>query len=76
MTELNDLIKEHQATLLAAVAVLDQIALDRQSLQKRAKELEQELARLAMAQQEAAIKKIQAASALEALERLTGAGKK
>jgi len=76
VTELTNLIKQHQAELLAAVAMLDQIALDRQALQQSAKEIEQKSARLAAAQQEAALKKIQASSALEALEKLTGAGKK
>jgi len=74
--ELNDLIKQHQDELLAAVAMLDQIALDRQALQQSAKELEQKSARLAAVQQEAIVKKIQASSALEALGKLTGTGKK
>jgi len=73
--ELNDLIKQHQDELLAAVAMLDQIALAGQALQKQAKEIEQELAQLAQEQQETRLQKIQASSALEALGKLTGAGK-
>ena len=52
------------------MAKLDQIALDRQALQKQVEELNQRSAALQQAQQTALLEKVKAQAALEELEKL------
>lgn len=69
-TKLDKFINETNAAIVAADAVLDQIANDRQALQERAKQVEQDLIKLQQAQQEAFREKIEHKAALAAYQRV------